>query len=319
MVRGRQLDPTMRARIFELRAAGNGAKKIHKYLPDVPFNTIKTTLRRSKTLTPGAGHGLTPTSSSRGLQQPMSDDASPSASPSLDPKLSVAPPLNLAPNPNSIRPIQQQQQLQQQQQQQQQQQPPQQPQQQQQQQQPQQQPAPTQPAYPKDLQRQQQAQQLQQQQHHRTPGGPLSSATSTDSQARAARARASASDLLNEILPPGSLTGGGASGSSNLTAATTANPALDLDRLKTDYRAMTDAQRAAADAELDLRKAALVSVRWEARRELEAARRQAQLEQLQQLQQEGLDAETFYARFRELVTPGQAVNGTAVGVTPGTA
>ncbi|CRK23716.1 hypothetical protein BN1708_013778 [Verticillium longisporum] len=88
MVRGRQLDPTMRARIFELRAAGNGAKKIHKYLPDVPFNTIKTTLRRSKTLTPGAGHGLTPTSSSRGLQQPMSDDASPSASPSLDPKLS---------------------------------------------------------------------------------------------------------------------------------------------------------------------------------------------------------------------------------------
>ncbi|KAG7132245.1 hypothetical protein HYQ45_009400 [Verticillium longisporum] len=273
MVRGRQLDPTMRARIFELRAAGNGAKKIHKYLPDVPFNTIKTTLRRSKTLTPGAGHGLTPTSSSRGLQQPMSDDASPSASPSLDPKLSV----------------------------------------------PQQQPAPTQPAYPKDLQRQQQAQQLQQQQHLRTPGGPLSSAASTDSQARAARARASASDLLNEILPPGSLTGGGASGSSNLTAATTANPALDLDRLKTDYRAMTDAQRAAADAELDLRKAALVSVRWEARRELEAARRQAQLEQLQQLQQEGLDAETFYARFRELVTPGQAVNGTAVGVTPGTA
>ncbi|KAM0284579.1 hypothetical protein ACHAQH_001945 [Verticillium albo-atrum] len=299
MVRGRQLDPILRARIFELRATGHGAKKIHKILPDVPFNTIKTTLRRSKTLATGTGAGLTPNSSARGLQQPLSDDASPSASPSLDPNLSVAPPLTLTPNnPTPIRPIQQQQQQQQQQQ----------PQQQQQQ------------AYPQDLQRQQQAQQqvtqqLQhQQQHHRTAGGPLS-ATSADSQARAARARASASDLLNEIMPPGGLAGG----PGNLAAATTANPALDLDRLKTDYRAMTDAQRAAADTELDLRKAALVSVRWEARRELEAARRQAQLEQLQQLQQEGLDAETFYARFRELITPGQAVNGVAVGVAPGTA
>ncbi|KAM0321724.1 hypothetical protein ACHAQA_009963 [Verticillium albo-atrum] len=305
MVRGRQLDPTLRARIFELRATGYGAKKIHKILPDVPFNTIKTTLRRSKTLTPGPGAGLTPNSSARSLQQPLSDDASPSASPSLDPNLSVAPPLALPPTPTPIRPVP----LPQQQQQQQPlpaPQPPQQPQ-----------------AHPQDIKRQQQTQQqqvTQQLQHHHRGGGggggasgsgplaPTTNPSSDSSQARAARARVSATDLLNEILPAaGSLPG--------LTATATANPALDLDRLKTDYRAMTDAQRAAADTELDLRKAALVSVRWEARRELEAARRHAQLEQLQKLQQDGIDADTFFARFRELVSPAQAVNG--VGVAPG--
>lgn len=78
---------------------------------------------------------------------------------------------------------------------------------------------------------------------------------------------------------------------------------MDLDRLKAEYRNMPESARNAAEAELDMRKAALVSAKWEAQRDLEAAQRQAQIEKLQALQQEGLDPETFYVRFQELVQP----------------
>lgn len=97
--------------------------------------------------------------------------------------------------------------------------------------------------------------------------------------------------------------GGGPGANGASTSAANLPTGLDLERLKAEYRAMPDAQRTAAEAELDLRKAALVSARWEAQRDIEAARRQAQIEQLQALQQQGLDEETFYARIRELVPP----------------
>lgn len=46
MPRGKELDPQTRSRICELKSIGWGAKRIHQKHPEIPLNTIKTTIRR---------------------------------------------------------------------------------------------------------------------------------------------------------------------------------------------------------------------------------------------------------------------------------
>ena len=46
MPRGKELSPQIRSRLCELHSIGYGAKRIAKIHPEIPFNTIRTTLRR---------------------------------------------------------------------------------------------------------------------------------------------------------------------------------------------------------------------------------------------------------------------------------